>query len=280
MKKFFCIILGILLILTLSIGAFACSAKIKTDEAYRRYVYDARTDSFIEMGAALTFTDDFKSFEYSLGDGDFTIIGSVEHTDIPDSYIVTCSEEATTKMKEVYRQSLVDKGADQTTIDFYDVVAAYLTPRAQYYVYEGKLFTGDAVELFREPDDNCDSFEGLYRMDSSADLVKLRGGYAYSKDEDGEYTFKSGKYTVARGILTLISLDENGNEKYKDGVLMRKRYLMAKITIPADGELLDKSLDEQLESSPFVSKINADISAYSGKTIAVLCDGFLSNEMQ
>ena len=117
-------------------------------------------------------------------------------------------------------------------------------------------------------------------MDSSEDLVKLRGGYAYSQDENGEYTFKSGKYTIARGILTLISLDENGNEKYKDGILMRKRYLMAKITIPSSGELLDKSLDEQLESSAFVSKINADISDYSGKTIAVLCDSFLSNEMQ
>ncbi len=280
MKKFFCILLTILLILTLSIGAFACKAKIKADEAYRRYTYDARTDSFVAMGASLTFKDDFTTFEYTFGDNDFTIIGTVEHTDTPDSYIVVCNEEATATVTEVYRKSLIEKGADQSKIDFFDTIAQYLTPRAQYYVYDGKLFTGDAVELFREADEDSDSFEGVYRMDSSSDLVKLRGGYAYSKDENGDYTVKSGKYTTSRGILTLISLDEKGNEKYKDGVLMRKRYLMAKITIPEDGELLDKSLDEQLESSPFVSKINAEISAYSGKTIAVLCESFLSNEMQ
>lgn len=279
MKKIFCFVLILTLSAAILLGAVACKSEIVTDEPYSRYVYDARTDTFVQMGATLTFKDDFTTFEYSIGDGDLTVFGAVEHTDTPNAYTVTCNEEATVKMAELYRKRLVANGAEQSELDFFDTVAAYLTPTAQYFVYEGKLLTGDAVELFREPEDDSDSFEGLYRMDSSEDLVRLRGGYAYAKDDDGEYTFKSGKYSVSRGILTLISLDENGNEKYKNGILMRKRYLMAKITVPSEGTLLDKTLEDQMESSAFVSKLNADISAYSGKTIAVLCDSFLSNDM-
>ena len=280
MKKTICTLLILLLVMGACVGAFACKASIQTDKAYQRYVYDARTDSFVKMGTSIVFTDDFKGFEYSFGGDAITIYGTVEHTDTPESYIITCNEEAISVVSKRYRETLIAGGADQTQIDFYDAVAANLTPKTQYYVYDGKLFTADAIELFRKAEDGSDSFEGLYRMSSSEDLVRLRGGYAYTKDEDGEYTYKNGRYTVSRGILTLVTLDENGKDKYQDGVLMRKRYLMAKVTVPSDGELVETSLEEQLQTSAFVSKITADISAYSGKTIAVLCDEFLSKDME
>ena len=279
MKKLFCTLLILIFIMALTFGTVACKSDIVTDKAYYRYAYDARTNSFVKMGTSVVFTDDFKSFEYSFGGNAITIYGTVEHTDTPESYIITCNEEAISVVNKRYRDTLIASGADQSQLDFYDAVAANLSPKTQYYVYDGKLFTADAIDLFREAEDGSDAFEGMYRMSTSDDLVRLRGGYAYTKDDDGEYTYKNARYTVSRGILTLISMDEDGKDKYKDGVLMRKRYLMAKITIPTDGSLVETSMEEQLQTSDFVSKITADISAYSGKTIAVLCDEFLSKDM-
>ena len=281
MKKTVCILLILILIVSVSLGVFACGkASISSDEPYYRYAYDARSDSFIKTSAALVFKDNFSTFEYSFGGGDLIVYGAVEHTDAPDSYIITCNDEMVALVTERYRESLIANGADDSKLALFDAVAANITPRSQYFAYDGKLFTGDAVELFREPEADSDSFEGVYRMDSADDLVRLRGGFAYSKDENGEFTVKSGRYTVSRGILTFVSIDGNGKDKYANGILMRKRYYMAKITIPSDATLLDKGFEEQLESSPFATKINADISAYAGKTIAVLCDSFFSNEMQ
>ena len=280
MKKLLSFVLIIVLLLTVSLAAVGCKAKIKSGKEYHLYTYDARTDRFVTMGASLTFGKGLTTFEYTFGEGDLTIHGGVEHSEDPDSYVISCSEEVISLVTQRYRQSMVDGGADQSQIDLFDAIAASITPQTQYFAYDGKLFTADAVELFRVADQDSDAFEGVYRTDSSDDMVRLRGGLMYSKDDDGEYTVKSGRYSVSRGILTIISTDENGKDRYQSGVLMRKRYLMAKITIPAEGELLGTSMDEQVKNAAFVSKINADISDYSGKTIAVLCDSFLSADMK
>ena len=261
----------------MSLTGFACDKKIRTGTVYYRYAYDMRTDSFLKIGATLSFGKGFTTFEYTYAGGDLAINGSVEHTSVPDSYIITCADEVVSIVADRYRQTLIDNGADQSQLDFYDAVSEVFTPKAQYYVYEGRLFTGDSIELFHAAEGDTASFEGIYRMDSSEDTVRIYGGYVYSKDEDGKYTKKSGKYTVSRGILTLISLDEKGKERYQNGVLMKKRYFMAKVKIPKDGDLVATDLETQLKSSEFVSKINADISAYSGKTVAVLCESYLSN---
>lgn len=279
MKRLFCCLLIIVLVLTLSLAA-GCKPKIKAGKDYHLYTYDAKSDRFVKMGASLSFGKDLSTFEYTFSEGDLTIYGGVEHTEKPDSYTISCSEEIISLVTERYRKSLVDGGAEQSKIDLFDAIAATITPRTQYFAYDGKLFTGSAVELFRVAEDGCDSFEGLYRTDSNTDIIRLRGGFVYSEDENGECTVKSGRYSVSRGILTIISMDEKGNDRYQNGILMRKRYLTAKITIPSDGELLGTSMDEQIEKSAFVTKINADISDYSGKTIAVLCESFLSNDMK
>ena len=278
MKKVFYIVLIVLLILSFSLGAVACKAKVKSGKDYYTFTYNSRTDSFVKMGSSLRFGDRFETFEYSFGEDDLTVYGAVEHTDTPDTYVITCSDEVIELVTERYRKSMVEANASTEQIDFFDAIAKNFTPKAQYFVYEGKLFTADSIELFHDADGKSDSFEGVYRMDSSEDLVKLRGGYAYSKDEDGEYTEKTGRYTVSRGILTLISIDEDGEDRYQNGVLMRKRYLMAKVTIPSDGSLLGTSLEEQLETSDFVSKINENLSSYSGKTVTVLCKSYLCTD--
>ena len=82
MKKTICTLLILLLVMGACVGAFACKASIQTDKAYQRYVYDARTDSFVKMGTSIVFTDDFKGFEYSFGGDAITIYGTVEHTEM------------------------------------------------------------------------------------------------------------------------------------------------------------------------------------------------------
>ena len=277
MKKVVCIVLIFVFIFAVCALSFGCKGKIKSGEDYRLYQYDARTDKFIQMGATLKFSKNFSTFEYTFGEGDLTIYGGVEQTKNPDTYVISCGEEAVALVTQRYRQSMVDNGATQSQLDAFDAVSATMTPKSQYFYYAGKMFTGDAVEMFRCAEANSDAFEGLYRMDSSTDIVRVRGGFIYKADDKGEYTEKTGRYTISRDIMTVVSLDENGKDRYQNGVLMRKRYFMAKITLPSDGTLLGTSMEEQMKSSAFVSKINTDISDYSGKTIAVLCDSFLSN---
>ena len=280
MKKALYLLLISILLLSVAFGAFACKSKVASGKAYYLYQYDSKSDSFVRMGTSLTFGEDLTTFEYVFGDGGLKIYGSVEHTAKPDSYVITCNEEVVALVSERYRQTMVDSGADASELDFYDTVAEGFSARAQYFSYDGKLFAGSAVELFREASKDSESFEGIYRTDSTDDLVKLRGGYVYKADDNGEYTEKVAKYSVSRGILTWISLDDKGKDRYQNGILMRKRYFMAKITIPTEAELVGTSFEELMEASAFVNKINADISDYSGKTIAVLCECFLSYEMK
>ena len=280
MKKVICIVLIFVLIFAVCAVSFGCKGKIKAGDDYRLYQYDARTDKFVRMGATLKFGKGFSTFEYTFGDGDLTIYGGVEQTKDPDTFIISCGEEAVALVTERYRQSMVEGGATQNQLDAFDAISATLTPKSQYFYYDGRLFTGDAVEMFRVAEDNSDAFEGLYRMDSSSDIVRVRGGFIYAEDDNGEYAKKTGRYTISRGMMTIVSLDDEGKDRYQNGVLMRKRYFMAKITLPSDGTLLGTTMEEQMKSSAFVSKINTDISDYSGKTIAVLCDSFLSNGLK
>ena len=188
MKKALYVFLILLLISSVLLGASACKAKIKTDRKYYTFTYDSRSDSFVKMGSSLRFTDDFDSFEYSFGESDLSVFGAVEHTDEPDSYVITCSDEVINMVTDRYRQSMVDNDATQEELAFFDVLAANFVPRAQYFAYDGKLFTGDSIELFHAADKDSDSLDGLFRMDSTDEFVRLRGGFAYTKDEDGEYT--------------------------------------------------------------------------------------------
>lgn len=281
MKKFMKVISGVLLTVFLIAIATGCGGKgIVPGKTYHLYTYDSKGDRFVKMGTSIRFGDGMETFEYDFGDGDLTIIGTTEHTESPNSYIISCSEEMIPLVTERYKKYLTDSGADQQTLDLYDAITKNFTARTQYFVYENHLFSGSAVELFREAGKDSDSFEGIYRTDDSDETLRLRGGYMYTQDEAGEYTVKKGYYTVKRGILTLISLDEEGKEVVVDGVPYRKRYLMAKITIPEEGILLETSLDEQLDSSAFIKQINAEFSDYSGKTIAVLAEQFFSEEMK
>ena len=260
--------------------SFACKNKVSSDKEYHLYTYDAQKDSFVKMSASLRFGADLSTFEYTFGDGDLTIIGAVEHTKTPDSYVITCGDEVVSLVRDRYRKSMVEGGASEEELAVFDVIADSLDAKSQYFVYDGKLFTADAVELFRCGDEKSDAYEGIYRMDSADTLTRLRGGFAYTQDDNDEYTVKSARYSVSRGIMTIISLDENGKDRYQNGVLMRKRYLMAKITIPSEGELLETDFDEQLKTSAFVSKIKENASEYAGKTIAVLCEAFYTDKMK
>lgn len=259
--------------------AAGCGGGIVSDETYYLYTYDAREDRFVQSRSSLRFGDDLKTFEYSFIEGQLTVSGQVEHTEVPNAYTIICSEEAVEVVTDRYKEKLVESGASEDVLSLYATLAASFTPRAQYFAYEKNLFSGDAVEMFREAGADSDSFEGVYRIDDEDYTLRLRGGNVYATDDDGNYTVKKGYYTVSRGILTLTSVNEDGTDRYENGVLYRKRYLMAKITIPEGEELLGTNLEEQLENSAFSEKINADISDYSGKTIAVLVESFFSKEL-
>ncbi len=271
-----CSIVILLMIVTLSVG---CESGISAGKSYYLYTYDTRTDRFVRKGPSLKFTDGLKGFEFSYGTGDLTISGRVNHTKRPDSYIVSCNEEVIAVVNERYKQSLIAAGADQETIDFYEAVAENFSAESQYFSYNGKLFLGSAIELYHLPDKSSDSFEGYYYIESSDDPVRLLGGYLYTKDDSGNYTVKSGSYTVSNGILTLISLNDRGQPLYQNGMLYRKRYLMAKVTIPTGGSLVGTSMEDQLNTSAFVKKVSEDMEHYSGKTVAVLCEQFFAQKM-
>ena len=133
--------------------------------------------------------------------------------------------------------------------------------------------------MYHEPDSARESVEGIYRIDDSEEKLRLRSGIMYGADDKDDYTVKQGYYSYSRGILTVTFTNPDGSDRYENGVLYRKRYFVAKITIPDGGTLLGTSLEEHLESSAFVSKINAQISEYSGKTITVLTDSFFARSL-
>ncbi|MBO4472568.1 MAG: hypothetical protein J5765_02035 [Clostridia bacterium] len=278
MKKFSMIVAAIML-LTMLFSLASCNKGIVSDETYYMYTYDTRTDRFIRSRSALRFGDDLTTFEYTFIEGELTVSGVVEHTEVPNAYTIICSDEAVDLVTARYKDILISSGASDDVLSMYGTLAAAFTPRTQYFAYEKNLFAGDSVEMFREAGADSDSFEGVYRINDQEDKLRFRGGNVYAADEDGYYTVKKGYYSAARGILTFTSVNEDGTDRYEKGVLYRKRYLMAKITIPTEEELLGTSLDEQLQNSDFVSKINEDISDYSGKTIAVLVERFFSKDL-
>ena len=272
-------IVAAVMLLTILVSFAGCNEGIVSDETYYMYTYDTRTDRFIRSRSSLRFGDDLTTFEYTFIQGELTVTGVVEHTEIPNAYTIVCSEEAVDIVTSHYKDTLIASGASDDVLAMYGTLAASFTPRTQYFAYEKNLFSGDAVEMFREAGVDSDSFEGVYRINDQEDKLRFRGGNVYAADEDGNYTVKKGYYSVARGVLTFTSVNEDGSDRYEKGVLYRKRYLMAKITIPTEEQLLGTSLEEQLQTSDFVSKINEDISDYSGKTIAVLVEQFFSKDM-
>lgn len=272
-------IVAAVMLFTVLVSLVGCNKGIVSDETYYLYTYDARTDRFIRSRSSLRFGDDLTTFEYTFIENQLKVTGRVEHSEVPDAYTIICSEEAVNIVSDRYKETLIASGASEDVLSLYGTLAAAFTPRSQFFAYEKNLFSGDSIEMFREAGPDSDSFEGVYRIDDQEDKLRLRGGEMFAADDDGNYTIKKGYYSVARGILTLTSVNEDGTDRYENGVLYRKRYLMAKITIPTNEELLGTSLEEQLESSPFASKINADISDYSGKTIAVLVERFFSKDL-
>lgn len=279
MKKAIKILSVFLLVALLAVTACGCKKGIVSDETYYLCIYDADTDRFVRSGAAIRFGENLETFEYCFGENDLTVTGTVERTENPETLIISCHEEMLSLVNERYKEYLVASGADQSVIDLYEAVSEHLAPRSQYFVYEGNFFSATSVELFRTADADSDSFEGLYRTDSTDDMVKLRGGYIYMADDNGDYTRKAGRYSVSRGILTWIKTNEDGSDYYENGSLYRTRYLMAKITIPEGATLVGTSLEEQLENSHFINKITTDLSAYSGKTICVLSKEFYSKDL-
>jgi len=278
MKKLLTIVAAIML-LAILLSFAGCNKGIVSDETYYMYTYDTRTDRFIKSRSSLRFGNDLTTFEYTFIEGELTVTGTVEHTETPNAYTIVCGEEAVDIVTARYKDVLISSGADDDVLSMYGTLAAAFTPRTQYFAYEKNLFAGDSVEMFREAGADSDSFEGVYRIDDQDDKLRFRGGNVYAADEEGNYTVKKGYYSVARGILTFTSVNEDGSDRYENGVLYRKRYLMAKITIPTEEELLGTSLEDQLQTSSFVSKINEDISDYSDKTIAVLVERFFSKDM-
>lgn len=274
--KLLCILLLVLVTASLWTG---CSSDIESGKSYFLYVYDTKTDRFVKRGPSIRFGNDLKTFSYDYGTGGLTVSGNVRHTKTPDSYIISCNEETLAIVNARYRESLIASGADADTLAFYDALAANFTSQSQYFSYKGKLFLGNSVEMYRLPERNSDSFEGLYYLESSDDPVRLVGGYLYKTDTDGKYTVKAASYTLSNGILTMISLDANGQPRYQDGMLMRKRYLMAKVTIPKGDTLIGTSMEDQINSSAFAKRVNENMSEYAGKTVAVLSEQFFAQKM-
>ena len=278
MKNLLKIIVIMLLIACVASLTVGCKKEIKSGEDYYLYVFDTSSDRFVRTTTSLKFGEGFKTFEYTFIEG-LTVSGTVEHSEKPDSYTISCNEEAVALVTARYKENLEKSGADENEIALYEALAEGFTPQAQYFVYEGNLFMGDAVEMYHEPGGDSDSFEGIYRIDDQSDKIRLRGGNMYGVDDDGEYTVKKGYYSVSRGILTLTSTNEDGSDRYENGVLYRQRYLMAKITLPEEEKLIGTTLEEQVKSSPFISKINSEISEYYGQTISVLVEQFFAKEI-
>jgi len=280
MKRVFFILTVSVLLLACASLSFGCSKGIQEDKIYHCYTYDAVTNRFVDLGAAISFGDGFESFRYDFSGGDLSITGSAVHTNAPDSYMISCDEEMITVVVERYREKLKTEEGSEDTLALFDAISAFETPSAQFFSYNGYLFLGESLELYHAADKDSDEVEGYYHMEGSTDLVYLHGGDMYVKDEKGNYEDKRGYYTMNSDILTLTSVDEKGQDAYKDGVLLRKKYLMAKVTIPTEGELLGTSLEERMETSDFSNVINSEFSDYSGKTITVFAEAFFARSFK
>ena len=278
MKKFLVVVLSLLLLVTVCAASFGCKKKeVKGDSDYYLYSYDMNTKSFVKVGASVRFNDDLTEYIYTFNDGSLTIGGKATHSDVPNMYTLECKAEQIELVTNKYRQYLVSSGASAEELETFDILKNSISPQMQLISYEGSLFTSASVELFHAQDEGkSDVFEGEFIMTATGEAVSLHGGNLYTTDDDGNYTVKAGYYTVSNGILTLTTVDADGKDAYTNGVLTRKRYLMAKMTMPAEFDLIGTDFEEETEESKWYSLIKDEFDSYAGKTIALLTDSFYS----
>ncbi|MBP5404973.1 MAG: hypothetical protein J6Y74_03395 [Clostridia bacterium] len=278
MKKFLSIVLSLLLLITLCALSFGCKKKeVRGDSDYYLYAYDMDSRTFVKAGASVRFSDDLTEYSYTFNDGSLTISGKATHSDVPNMYTLECHAEQIELVTNKYRQYLVSSGASSKEVESFDLLKASISPKMQLIAYGGSLFTSSSVELFHvSADGKSDAFEGEFVMTASGETVSLHGGNLYTADDDGKYTVKTGYYTVSNGILTLTTVDADGKDAYTNGVLARKRYLMAKITLPAELDLIGTDFEEQMEEAKWYSLIKEEYASYAGKTISLLTDRFYS----
>lgn len=272
-----------LFIIVVVVCSFACcSDSLKAGKPFYLYQYDASSDRFVKVGASVVFGKNLESYTYVFNDGTLSIHGSVSHSDDPSSYTLHCSEDVVPVVVEKYREYLISSGASDSTMELFNFMSEHFTPETQLLSYKKFLFTARSVELVHSVSagDNASSFEGEFTMTATGEKLKFKGGSVYSPDEKGDFTIYEGYYSVSNGILTFTNVDEKGNDKYEDGVLYRKRYLMATVSFSDDFSITGTDFEEQLEDADWVKRINSELSAYSGKTVAVLSDEFYSYEMK
>ena len=261
-------------------GAFGCRRSIKGDSPYSLYAYDMQKGVFVKLDASITFNSDLSEYEYTFYDGSLTIRGGVTYEEEPDRYTLTCSKDAVTLVKDRYEQQLIDAGASEDELNDYRMIKEGFLPQMQLLSYNGYLFSARSVEMFHAADaEGTDQFEGRFVMTSNGKMVELKGGYLYSDDDEGEFTVKSGYYTVSNGMLTVTTTDKDGKDSYIDGVLARKKYLMATVTFSLDFELIGTDFEEQVDGSEWLKLMKSDLDAYSGKKYAVLTDEFYATDL-
>lgn len=270
-----------LLLVTVCAASFGCKKKeVKGDSDYYLYSYDMDTKSFVKVGASVRFSDDLTEYTYTFNDGSLKIGGKATHSDVPNVYTLECKEEQIELVTNKYRQYLVSSGASKEELDTFDILKNNISPKMQLISYEGYLFTSSSVELFHaKTEGKSDAFDGEFIMTSTGEAVSLRGGNLYAADDDGNYTDKMGYYTVSNGILTLTFVDADGKDAYTNGVLSRKRYLMVKMTMPEEFDLIGTDFEEQTEEAKWYSLIKDEYASYAGKTISLLTDSFYSASM-
>ena len=280
MKKVISFISFIILVFALTCGAYGCSDTVKGNATYDLYAYDMKTASFVKLAASVTFSSDLTEYEYVFLDGSLSIRGSVTHEDAPDRYTITCSDDAISVVKEKFKQQLIASGASSEELNDYEMASQGVTPQMQLLYSGGYLFSPSSVELFHSADsDRTDRFEGRFVLSSDGKMVELKGGILYSQDDKGDCTVRSGYYTVSNGFLTITFTDTDGKEKYENGVLSRKKYLMATVSFSDNFELIGTDFEDQMNSSEWLKLMKSDLTAYAGKKYAVLTDEFYATDM-
>ena len=272
-----------ILILTLCLTSLAgCDKSLKAGEIYYLYAYSVKEDRFVKVGSSIVFGKDFKTYSCRFIDGTMLVRGAAEHNTKPNYYSLTCSEDVIPVLVQKYRDYLISSGASEETMSYFNTLSDKFSPDMQLFDYGSYLFEASSAELAHSvvSGEKSDSFEGEFVMTATGDTLKFKGGTAYSKDDGNEYTIRAGYYTVSNGFMTFTTLDDKGNDKIVDGVLYRKRYLMAKVTFPDNFEFVGTDLEGQEQDVDWLKTINAQLSAYSGKTVSVLCSQFYSTEMK
>lgn len=279
MKK---VILISVLLTIIICSLFGCSNSIQNDETYHCYTYDLNSHKFLKYGPSITFNNNLSGYSFDYGDGSIVLKGSVQKLSSPESLIITCNEDAVAVLKAKYRANLIASGADDLTIEAIDLIMESLDPKQQLFIYDGKLFADDGIELTRKIDSetynaktNYSTFEGEFTLVSDNSTVYMSSnGKMYTAAEDGKYTVQSGYYTVRNGFMTITTTDSSGNDKYVDGLLYSKRYFMATISFPTNIEIISTDFDELTQNSDWYSTFVEQIELYQGKTISVLVDSF------